>query len=173
MNISRKARYFWPLLFVLVLTDCTTKDLIVERLGADHGPRPVLDGFVRFTLAHNDGMAFGTDLRPYLGSGVRPALIGMMLLMIMALVQLYRGASPRSRLAGAALGLAIGGAVGNLYDRVRFSAGVVDFIDVGIGAHRFWVFNVADAGITIGGILLALVLMREEHAKTDISRHSS
>jgi signal peptidase II len=65
-------------------------------------------------------------------------------------------------MAAAALGLACGGAIGNLIDRIRFPRGVVDFIDVGVGSHRFWIFNVADAGITLGAIVLALMLIREE-----------
>ena len=59
------------------------------------------------------------------------------------------------------MGLARGGAAGNLIDRIRSPRGVVDFIDIGIGAVRFWTFNVADAGITVGAILLALTLWNE------------
>lgn len=55
-----------------------------------------------------------------------------------------------------------GGAIGNIFDRIRFRAGVVDFIDVGLGNHRFWIFNVADAGITIGALVLAFTLLRAE-----------
>jgi signal peptidase II len=60
------------------------------------------------------------------------------------------------------LGLAAGGALGNIFDRLRFRAGVVDSIDVGIATHRFWIFNVADAGITVGALLLAFTVLREE-----------
>jgi signal peptidase II len=52
--------------------------------------------------------------------------------------------------------------VGNLIDRVRSTRGVVDFIDIGIGNTRFWTFNIADAAITIGAILLAVTLWRTE-----------
>ena len=56
--------------------------------------------------------------------------------------------------------LVTGGALGNLLDRLRSSAGVVDFIDVGVRNVRFWTFNVADMGITIGALLLLLALGR-------------
>jgi signal peptidase II len=162
MQISRKARYFWPLLSVLFLTDCTTKNLIVDSLGADPVPRSLFDGVVRLTPMYNAGTAFGFDLRPYIGDGARLLMISLMVAMVLGLAHLYRRMSTRSRLAGAALGLACGGALGNLFDRLRFSAGVVDFINVGFGTHRFWVFNVADAGITVGGIMLALILSHDE-----------
>jgi signal peptidase II len=58
-----------------------------------------------------------------------------------------------------ALALIMGGAVGNLLDRLQRVEGVVDFIDVGVGTTRFWTFNIADSAITIGAILLVLSSM--------------
>jgi signal peptidase II len=52
------------------------------------------------------------------------------------------------------------GAAGNLLDRLRSARGVIDFIDVGIGSLRFWTFNIADACLTTGAVLLALALWR-------------
>ena len=60
-----------------------------------------------------------------------------------------------------ALGLVCGGAVGNLIDRVRSPRGVVDFIDVGIGTHRWPTFNVADMAVTVGAVVLAFVLWQD------------
>ena len=71
-----------------------------------------------------------------------------------------RDTAPADRVRAAALALVAGGAAGNLLDRLRTSRGVVDFIDVGIGAHRFYVFNLADVGVTTGAVLLALALWR-------------
>jgi signal peptidase II len=51
------------------------------------------------------------------------------------------------------VGLLIGGAIGNLIDRVAFGY-VLDFIDVGVGSLRFWTFNIADAGISLGIVIL-------------------
>ena len=83
-----------------------------------------------------------------------------MTVILAVLVRLYWKTAPRARMVGAALGLTAGGAIGNLYDRIRSPQGVVDFIDVGIGATRFWTFNVADMGISAGAILLAAALWR-------------
>ncbi len=53
--------------------------------------------------------------------------------------------------------------MGNLLDRLRSPRGIIDFIDVGIGDARFWTFNVADVGVSIGAVLLAMVLWREDN----------
>ena len=96
----------------------------------------------------------------------RPLLILMTVVSLVVLWQLYRRALPTARALAIALALVCGGAIGNLLDRVSSARGVVDFIDVGVGAHRFWTFNVADAGITIGALLLAVLLSRSEWALT-------
>jgi signal peptidase II len=57
--------------------------------------------------------------------------------------------------------------MGNLLDRLRSPLGVVDFIDVGIGDVRFWTFNVADVGVTVGAVLLAMVLWRDEKPRAE------
>src|SRR3954469_7163217 len=132
MHIPTKARYFWPLLLVLFLTDCATKDLIVDSMASSPGPRPIVDSVLRLTLAYNPGTAFSFDLRPFVGEWSRPILIVLISVMIAFIVRFYRTMSARSRLAAGALGLVCGGALGNLYDRFRFPLGVVDFIDVGI-----------------------------------------
>ncbi|MDH3426800.1 MAG: signal peptidase II, partial [Gemmatimonadota bacterium] len=61
-----------------------------------------------------------------------------------------------------AVALVCGGAVGNIIDRLRYEAGVVDFIDVGVGTHRFWIFNVADSAVSVGAVLLLLSFYLEE-----------
>ena len=55
-----------------------------------------------------------------------------------------------------------GGAIGNVVDRVRSSRGVIDFLDFGVGEYRWPVFNVADIAVTVGALLLAFSLWREE-----------
>lgn len=152
--MSPKARIFWPLLSLLILADCTTKELAVEHFSPAHVPHDVLGSTLRFTLAYNRGMAFGVDWGPW----SRPLLIAVMVVSLVVLVELYRRAAPAKGVLAVALALVAGGAIGNLLDRLQSSRGVVDFIDVGVGTHRFWTFNVADAGITVGAVLLALLL---------------
>jgi signal peptidase II len=71
---------------------------------------------------------------------------------------MYKQTSPDDRLQIASIALICGGAVGNLLDRVRSPRGVVDFIDIGIGSHRFWTFNIADMAVTIGTATLTWIL---------------
>lgn len=157
-----KSRIFWPLVALLVLADCTTKEIAVDRLSPSYTSHEVLGSLLQFTLVYNPGTAFGLDLQPYLGDWTRPVLIIAMAVILVFLAHLYRRAGRTELVAAAALALVCGGAVGNLLDRLRYTRGVVDFIDVGFGPYRFWVFNVADAAITVGALLLALILARDE-----------
>jgi signal peptidase II len=78
--------------------------------------------------------------------------------------RLYRATRDGDLIRTLAIGLVCGGAIGNLIDRIRSAAGVVDFIDVGIGDMRWPTFNVADMAVSIGAFLLAWVLWGDEHA---------
>jgi signal peptidase II len=82
------------------------------------------------------------------------------------LVRLLYETRAHEKLRAVSLAMIIGGALGNLLDRLMSSRGVVDFIDVGIGTWRFWTFNVADMAIDIGIALFAWTLWRA-------GRHSS
>ena len=152
----RKARLFWPLLLGLLLADCGSKRIAEENL-LPHMPQEVVGEVVRFTLAYNPGAAFGM----HFGDASRMIFIGLTLVALVALALMYRTTPPDQRIQIVALALVTGGALGNLADRLRGSGGVVDFIDVGVGSTRFWTFNLADTGITIGAILLALSLWNE------------
>lgn len=157
----KKTRVFWPLLLGLLLADCSTKRIAEESLTL-HTPREVVGEVVRFTLAYNPGAAFGIDVGP----SSRVVFTVLTIVALGVLLSMYRTTSPEQRVQTAALALITGGALGNLYDRLRGAPGVVDFIDVGMGGTRFWTFNIADAGITIGAILLALSLWSEAEPET-------
>jgi len=158
MPLSRKARLFWPLAFLLLLTDCTTKELAVERLTPAHVPHEVIGSAVRFTLNYNPHAALGIPLGPW----TRPLLLGAGVAVLGVLLTLYRRVSDRDRAMAVALAFVTGGALGNLLDRASSTRGVVDFIDVGIGATRFWTFNAADVFLWTGAILLTGIHWRRE-----------
>ncbi len=164
-RIARKARLFWPLLFLLLLSDCTTKRLAEERLPGLYVPHEIVGDVVRFTLAYNPYAAFSLSLGPY----SRWIFVGLTIVILGALLWLYRAAQPRDDRQVAALALICGGALGNLYDRVRSPRGVVDFIDVGVGHWRFWTFNIADVAITVGSVVLAIALWREGSEPENVS----
>lgn len=156
MGLSRKARVFWPLLLTVFLADCSTKRMAVAELSPPGRPHAVIDDVVRFTLAYNQGPAMGLPLH----LPIR-ALGGIALLMVGVLFLWYRRLSPDARALPAALAFVAAGAAGNGWERLLAARGVVDFIDVGLGTYRFWVFNVADIGVTLGAASLALLLWLE------------
>jgi signal peptidase II len=155
--IRSKAIAFWPVLLSLVAVDCATKELAVDKLSPAHIPHPVVGDIVRFTLAYNPHAAMGLSL----GEHSRILFAVIAVLMLVVLVVYRRRISSQNGVTTLALALIGGGAAGNLLDRIRWSRGVVDFIDVGIGNTRFWTFNVADAAVFCGTVLLLLMLKRD------------
>ena len=151
-----KARAFWPVLLVFLLGDCESKRVAEELLAPAGVPHDVVGDVVRLRLAYNEGAATGITV----GQHSRLFFSLTALAGVALLGWLYRTAPRRDWRVGLASGLAMAGALGNLLDRVRSPMGVVDFIDIGIGDTRFWIFNVADVGITVGAALFAAILWR-------------
>jgi signal peptidase II len=154
--VSRKAAYFWPALIGLVSSDGATKHFAQTHLVPARIPHPLAGEVLRLTLTYNRGAAFGLDAGPH----ERWLLVTLSTAVLLGLAGLYHRATASERLLVFALGLTAGGAIGNLLDRIRSPRGVVDFIDLGLGGARFWIFNLADAGISVGAILLGLALWR-------------
>jgi signal peptidase II len=154
--VSRKARWFWPLALALLVADCASKRAVESHLTVGE-PRPLVGDVVRFTLSYNTNAAMGFQL----GGQARRLVLSMLTIAaLVVLGALYHRTRPSDRARVIGVALVAGGALGNLLDRLRSSAGVVDFIDVGVKNVRFWTFNVADMGITIGAVLLLLALGR-------------
>lgn len=144
-----KARYFYLIALVVVVLDQLSKLSVVSRLPFGRSV-PVIDGLVHITAVRNPGGAFGL-FQSWAG-----LLTLITIAVVAAIVILVRRAALRRipAFVGIALALQLGGAVGNLIDRVRFNY-VVDFIDL-----RVWpVFNLADSAITVGIVLLAYYLL--------------
>ncbi|MBI2856996.1 MAG: signal peptidase II [Chloroflexi bacterium] len=109
-------------------------------------------GFFRLTNVQNTGSAFGLFANQTLLLTIISVVAVGMLLVLMRYQPL------RNVWGGIAMSLLLGGASGNLIDRVRLGY-VTDFIDIGLGqGYRFFTFNVADSAITVGALLLALTL---------------
>ena len=137
---------------VVVAGDVLTKQVALASLPSVGMPVEVLGDAVRFTLAFNKGAAFGM----HVGGWSRVIFSVIACGMVGALwVIAGRLHAPATRMV-IAMGLVCGGALGNLIDRLRWDRGVVDFVDIGVDAWRFWTFNLADSAITIGAILLLL-----------------
>lgn len=151
---------FWMLVAVVVAADFVTKALAVEHLVPRHMPHRVLGDVVRFTLAYNPGAAFGM----HLGPASRWIFAVLSVIIVAVLLKATAELTRTSRLAAFGVPVIVGGAIGNLLDRIRLREGVVDFIDIGIGSTRFWTFNVADTAVTIGAVCLVIALWQEDNA---------
>ncbi|MBK8249010.1 MAG: signal peptidase II [Gemmatimonadetes bacterium] len=154
-----KAAIFVPLVAVLVVADRITKSMAEQALVL-YVPREVVGDALRWTLVYNPGAAFGLHLGPYSRWIFMALTIGALFI----LANLYRETRSSDRWRTLAVALVSAGALGNLVDRVISPRGVVDFIDVGIGASRWPTFNVADMAVSVGAVLLALVLWGEDKA---------
>ena len=164
--IHRKARVFWPLFSLLLLTDCTTKRLAEEHLRPERVPHEVFGDIVRLTLAYNQDAAMGISA----GAWSRPVFTILAIVILGVLWSMYRKATPGDRWLALGLALIAGGAIGNLIDRIRSERGVVDFIDIGVGSYRFWVFNVADMGVMTGAALLGFLLWQRDRSGGEMRR---
>jgi signal peptidase II len=151
--------YVWIMAAVVVLDQATK--LLVDRLMALHESHDVLDGFLRLTYVRNRGAAFGilSDAElPY-----QSALFSLLSLAALTAIALYAWRLPaRSRLPKTALAMIMGGAVGNLIDRMRLGY-VIDFVDAYFGPHHWPAFNVADSAISIGVVLLIIDMLLHPH----------
>ena len=137
-------------------------EIISENFMVDGGrPLEVLPIF-NLTLVYNRGVSFGLFQSPEGQEAIRWTLAVFSLVVALGLIVWVRKVI--KPLTAVAIGLIIGGALGNLIDRVRFGY-VVDFLDFS-GLHFPWVFNVADSGITIGvALLLAETLLTPDKVK--------
>ncbi len=142
----------------VIIADQITKAIAVANIPL-HTRVAVIDGFFAFTHAHNRGMAFGL-FNSVGGPWLRWILVGVALVAVMIIWSYARHETNRPGVL-LAFGAILGGALGNLVDRLRFGY-VEDFILAHWDTHEWPAFNVADAAITMGGIALFLTLAREQ-----------
>ena len=147
---------------VVVVLDQLTKAAILASLAEDAvSGRATITSFFNLALTYNRGISFGlfnssAGINAFAFSVVAIAIVGVLV------YWLSRASSP---LLAVAIGLIIGGAVGNVLDRIRLGA-VVDFLDFHVGGLHWPAFNLADSAICIGVAAMlfdGLVLRREAH----------
>jgi signal peptidase II len=140
----------------IVLLDQIVKYLVGSRL-PEFQSIVVIPDLLSLTRVHNTGVAYGMlDGVDFPGKTVLLALVASAALVGLAL---YAAAlADEQRLTRLGLSFVIGGAAGNLIDRVRFGY-VLDFVDVYRNGWHFWAFNVADAAITAGVVLMILDIL--------------
>ena len=135
----------------ILVIDQLTKAWIVATIEPGTAIR-LADDYLRLINSENDGALFGLF-------GNAAPVMAVVSLVVIGLIVGYHARSSRNLILSTALGLLLGGAIGNLVDRVRFGF-VIDWVDMGIGNLRFWTYNVGDAAITVAILLLILLALR-------------
>jgi signal peptidase II len=164
--IALRGGFAWWWVAGALALDQVTKVIVVSTM-ALHRPVPLLGDVVRLTYIHNEGAAFGLKLGgPLLHTVVAIGALGVLGWLFLSLPQ-------TARLQRTALAMVLGGALGNIIDRIRLDY-VIDFFDVGISETWRWpVFNVADSFVTVGVLFLALSWSRHETADAPVETSDS
>jgi len=162
MGTSLKLQGRFPYLLLVAATlvlDRWTKLLIQKRFDLNES-MSVIDGFFNITYVRNTGVAFG--IFSSISSPAKAVLLSLFTAFAAVVVVTYSVRSPaRNRLLQVALALILGGALGNLYDRLAYGY-VVDFLEFYAGSYHWPSFNIADSAISTGVALLAFEIIRSE-----------
>lgn len=159
-RLTLRPSIFMFIVAIVLISDQVTKSWAEKHLSLDGSGTPVIGHAFMLTLTHNTGGAWGLMPRGNL------FFIGFALVASIGLVFAYQRAN-RELVPGAAFALALGGAIGNLLDRVRVGY-VVDFFDIRI--IHWPIFNVADSAISFSIVLLLFHLLRTSRTSEEISR---
>jgi len=172
MKISRLALGAYLIALAVIVLDQLTKAWVLSAIGAEHITH-IPDGFriaevappvFNLTYVLNTGVSFGL-----FGGGAGRWILSVFSVVVAGLLAVWATRANRGLLI-AAIGLVMGGAIGNVIDRIRFG-GVVDFLDFS-GTGLFpWIFNIADSGITVGVVLLILDSFLSERRSTVGAAH--
>ena len=141
---------------IVIILDQISKVIIVQTINL-HESIPVIDGFFNLVHIRNRGIAFGilNSSNHSLGFYIQvPAVI----LAVFVIAWWLYNSTNNDRHLFFGLGLIIGGAIGNLIDRLRYRE-VIDFLDFRIGSYAWPSFNLADSAVTVGAIYLGIMLI--------------
>ncbi len=147
---ARRWLLFAAIAIAVVVADQLTKSWIVANIERGSGIS-VLGTWLNFVHGANSGILFGMVPQ----SATAFAIVS---LVVIVLIVVYHRRAGRGIVMSVATALLLGGAIGNLIDRLRFGE-VVDWIDMGVGAWRFWTYNIADAAITTSLIMIFIVAL--------------
>ena len=157
--MSVKWRIVSAWLVAIIVLDQWSK-IVVDRSMALHQSIPIIDGFLNLTYVRNTGAAFGI----FAGSAEifrRPFLIAVSLIAIGFIFTMLKRLAEKARWLITALAFILGGAIGNLIDRVIYGE-VIDFLDCFWGDYHWPAFNLADSFITVGVTITLILLIRAQ-----------
>jgi len=164
-------RKYWILLVFCIgvlLLDQWTKSMVVQKLPL-YQRVDVIQGFFNLTHVRNTGGAFGIfgGEKGGLGSIL---FVAVSLIAIGAIIVLFLKIKVNEKTLAISFSLILGGAVGNLIDRLRYGE-VVDFLDFHLSTYHWPAFNVADSAICVGIGLMALELLKGDRGKASNPKH--
>lgn len=148
----KNKKIIWIIGLVLLI-DIFSK-LLVSKFMIENQSIKIIDNFFYLTYAHNTGVAFS-----FL-SGNIPFIVVMTFIVIVLMIK-YVYSKKLSEFEFVSYGLVIGGAIGNLIDRVVYGY-VIDFIDIYIFGYDYPIFNIADSCIVVGIIIIFIISIKEE-----------
>lgn len=144
----------WPAL-VIIFLDQISKWSIIHFLHVHESV--TVSGFFNLVHVRNRGMAFGLMNRPDFDAGFYLLTVATVVAIVLLLVWFFKLKNEDARIAFG-LSLILGGAVGNLIDRLRFRE-VIDFLDFHLSQYHWPSFNVADSAITVGTFWVVIILI--------------
>jgi signal peptidase II len=149
-------KYHFLIAILVVVLDRVTKWLVAGKI-ALHDSIPVLPGFFRLTHVQNPGAAFGLFAES--SSEWKVAILILFSIVALAVVSALLWKNSHSMtVTGVGLSLILGGALGNLWDRL-LNGRVVDFFDFYLGSYHWPAFNIADSAIVVGALLLVAEIL--------------
>ena len=153
INSNRERWLLFAIAGLVLILDILSKEIIRNNLPlyTYWAPFPALEQFFRFTHTSNTGVAFGLFQNANLLFAIFASIVSI------GIIFFNQKLEPGNALLRIALGLQLGGALGNLIDRILFGS-VTDFLDFG----PWPVFNVADTAVVAGVLLMGFVILREE-----------
>lgn len=155
-------KWLW-LSAIIIVIDQISK-FYFENTFTQYQQVPVIPGLFNLTLAYNKGAAFSFLADQ---SGWQRWLFSALAIIVsIVIIAWIRQLKPQERLPAISLSLILGGAIGNLIDRLTNSNGVVDFLDFYYQQYHFPAFNIADSAITIGAALLIFHILFEKHEES-------
>jgi signal peptidase II len=169
MKIPRIAYAAYGFALLVIVIDQLTKAWVLQDVPVSYEGwvADVFPPIFRISLVHNQGVSFGL-----FGDGSARWLLSLFSLVVAGILGWWALKADR-RLLVTAIGLVMGGAIGNVIDRIRFGF-VVDFLDFSGTGFFPWVFNIADSAITVGVVLLILdSLLSERAAKVGVAAEKS
>jgi signal peptidase II len=155
----------WPALSIVAL-DQISKYIVLKSIEL-HGSIPVISGFFNLVHTRNRGMAFGILNRPGSDLGYY-VLVTVTLVAVILVLFWFSRLKQKERILAPGLSLILGGAIGNLIDRIRLRE-VIDFLDFDLVLIHWPAFNVADSAITIGTfwVVLSLLFLRPQQREEE------